>query len=345
MNFTSLTNTHLISSFKCLVHSERKITSEVLQFISEIDKRKIFLESGYSSLFDFLVKEFGYSPGAAMRRIDGARLLNELPEMGEKLKSGTITLSQATQIQRASREVKKLKNNYVTISEKRKLLLSIENASQKESEATIAAALDLPIVPVQKETLHKNQSVTMTITFTHEQMQTLEQAQNMTAHCAPSKNWADTITYLAKKEISRRIGTNTSARISTSTSPSTYHHTSASTSTGIRTIATSSTARTRKSTAAAAAVKEKVVSTYPSECRNTVSRRAIPLPVRKKLLNPYACCEFVSASGKRCSSRRFLQIDHINSWSTGGSNKLENLQVLCGVHNRWKYFTERYRRT
>ncbi|MBY0384796.1 HNH endonuclease, partial [bacterium] len=45
-------------------------------------------------------------------------------------------------------------------------------------------------------------------------------------------------------------------------------------------------------------------------------------------------------NGHRCTSQKFLQIDHIHNWSQGGTHDLENLQVLCGVHNRLKYERE-----
>ncbi len=205
LNLSTLSNTDLTSCFKNFVLNERKITRQVLECIAEIDRRKLYLENHHTSLFDCLVTDFGYSPGAAMRRIDGARLLRELPEVAEKFESGSLTLSQATQVQRASRELKKIKNEYISSEQKQELILQIENSSQKETEQTIANVLDLPVAPAQKEVLHRDQSVTLTITLTAEQMQIIEQAHNIISHSVPDKNWADVFTYLAKKEVSRRM--------------------------------------------------------------------------------------------------------------------------------------------
>ncbi len=107
MNFHHLSQNDLIANFSDLVQKERQITAQVLACIAEIDRRQFYLEKGYSSLFDFLVRDYGYSPGAAMRRVDGVRLVRELPEVREKIERGTLTLSQANQIQRAAREIKK----------------------------------------------------------------------------------------------------------------------------------------------------------------------------------------------------------------------------------------------
>ncbi|MBY0385344.1 DUF222 domain-containing protein, partial [bacterium] len=204
MNFNNLSNDHLVTCFKNLVQSERKITAQVLEYIAEIDRRRLYLEKDFTSLFDYLVKDFGYSPGAAMRRIDAARLLREIPETASKFENGTLTLSQANQLQRAAREFKKAKRETLTKTQKHELIQQIENSTQKQTEQILATNLDLSLAPTQKETLHRNQSVTLTITFTQDQIQILEKAQNMISHCVGHKDWAEILTHLAKKEVTRR---------------------------------------------------------------------------------------------------------------------------------------------
>jgi hypothetical protein len=55
-------------------------------------------------------------------------------------------------------------------------------------------------------------------------------------------------------------------------------------------------------------------------------------------------CESVSpVTGMRCSCTHGLQIDHILEFSKGGSNDPENLQLLCGAHNRWKSGVNRFK--
>jgi 5-methylcytosine-specific restriction endonuclease McrA len=248
------------------------------------------------------VQGLGYSPGAAMRRIDAARLLRELPEVAEKFQEGSLTLSQATQIEQASREFKKAKNEKLTTENKRELVLQVENATQKQTEQIIAETLDLPVVPMQKETLHRDQSVTLTITFSQEQMEVLQQAQNMISHSVTSKDWAEALTYLAKREVKRR----TCVR-----------------SDKMNRLDLDANAKAEPSASATEV--------------NAGKRPALPAAVRKTMLHGRASCGYKLANGKTCGSQRFLQIDHIHSWSRGGSHARENLQVLCGVHNRLKY--------
>jgi hypothetical protein len=45
-------------------------------------------------------------------------------------------------------------------------------------------------------------------------------------------------------------------------------------------------------------------------------------------------CAFVDAQGRRCESRAFLELDHVDSRALGGSDAAENLRILCRGHNQ-----------
>lgn len=139
-----------------------------------------------------------------MRRIDGARLLNEIPEVAEKIKDGSINLTQINQVQRAIREVKKQKQIKVTTQEKIELLSQLENVPQKQFEVIILQALEINTVPHKEQVLHRNKSVSLTMTFTKEQMEVLSQIKSATSHAIPNGDWADLFHYLAEKEIKKR---------------------------------------------------------------------------------------------------------------------------------------------
>jgi hypothetical protein len=324
MKINNLPDEKLVSCFETLVRNERKITAQVLECIAEIDQRKLYRPS-HTSLFDYLVKDFGYSPGAAMRRIDAARLLRELPETAVKFEDGTLTLSQANQIQRASREFKKENCETLGSERKRNLVLHVESATQRQTEQILAAELDLPLNPVQKETLHRDESVTLTVTFTKEQMAILEQAQNMVSHAVVGKDWAEVLTHLAKREVTRRTAVRSVAKDVKVSDVSDQSRVVESNSSTVVAAVTSKSLPIKNGRA-------------PENSDRARSKRpAIPAAIRKTLLHPNAICSFTDRHGNQCASRRFLQIDHIHSWSLGGTHDQKNLQVLCGIHNRIKY--------
>jgi hypothetical protein len=45
-------------------------------------------------------------------------------------------------------------------------------------------------------------------------------------------------------------------------------------------------------------------------------------------------CTWTDATGRRCESRDWLQIDHRDPFARGGSDDPENLRLLCQAHNR-----------
>ncbi|MGZ3800712.1 MAG: hypothetical protein ACXVCL_11140, partial [Bdellovibrio sp.] len=82
---SKISDSDLEFQLKNLVAKERKLLHVILEHIREVDFRKIYLERAYSSLYEYLVKELGYSGSAAMRRIEAARLLKEVPTLAEKI--------------------------------------------------------------------------------------------------------------------------------------------------------------------------------------------------------------------------------------------------------------------
>src|SRR6478736_3889028 len=49
-------------------------------------------------------------------------------------------------------------------------------------------------------------------------------------------------------------------------------------------------------------------------------------------------CVFVSASGRRCDARAFVQLDHVVPFARRGGSEVSNLRLLCRAHNRFHPF-------
>jgi hypothetical protein len=54
---------------------------------------------------------------------------------------------------------------------------------------------------------------------------------------------------------------------------------------------------------------------------------------RSVYLRDQGQCSFVSADGRRCGARAFLQLDHIEPWAALGAPVAENIRILCRGHN------------
>ena len=129
----ALSDYELISRTKSLIQKERETHIQVLRHLREIESRKLYFSQGCSSLFDYAVRELGYSEGAAFRRIKAMRLCRDLPEAEEKLQSGKLSLSSAGQLQNFFEKQKKADLKKRGFSQKPKnLCLESEESLQGE---------------------------------------------------------------------------------------------------------------------------------------------------------------------------------------------------------------------
>ncbi|MEZ4650492.1 MAG: HNH endonuclease signature motif containing protein [Candidatus Eisenbacteria bacterium] len=83
-----------------------------------------------------------------------------------------------------------------------------------------------------------------------------------------------------------------------------------------------------------AGLAETVASSFDAPGAQRPSRH-IPSDVRDSVfLRDGGKCTYVGPSGVRCNASVFLQYDHVERFSRGGSHSVENLRLLCGKHNR-----------
>jgi hypothetical protein len=95
----SLSNPVLHQNLKALCDKEKNLLHEILSVISKIDQTRLYLtDFGYPSLFEYLVKEIGYSPASFGYPSLFEYLLNQVPELGEKIKEGGINLTQVSKM-------------------------------------------------------------------------------------------------------------------------------------------------------------------------------------------------------------------------------------------------------
>lgn len=88
-----LSDASLLEETRELVKIERQTTARVLEYLSEIDRRVLWLKEGYSSLFDFCVRFLNYSESEAARRIQSARCMARVEEVRPLLEENALSLT------------------------------------------------------------------------------------------------------------------------------------------------------------------------------------------------------------------------------------------------------------
>lgn len=296
----SLTNPDLLNETHRLAGDERRITLAVLNHLREVERRKAYSDLGIKSLFEYAVTHLRYSEGSASRRIAATYALREHPELGAQIETGQTTVTSIARIHTTIRRDEKLSEKRWQPERKKKFFQDMGSLPMKELEKNLFAYLPQAAVQERVRTvtpdLHE-----VKIYLTTEDLASLEAIRGWYAHSLknPGSNSEvfRKLLQVGSEEIERRN------RV---------------------------TGDTRRDASPLERNSREV--RVGGEPENGTS--CLPTAVRKAVFaRARLSCEFLTPSGKRCGSRHFLQIEHIDPRGKGGSNAFTNLEVLCRDHN------------
>lgn len=185
---------HLHENLLNLVRMERRITSKVLDLLQEVEDHKSYLAWGYSNLFEYLVRGLSYSEALAYQRKAALKICQVIHEVKQKLDSGRISL---TTLARANKVL-----NTKSISEKRSLLIELENKPTREVDKILAREMPLEIkTPGPAKRYVNDSTVRITLDFSEGEFANLERLKALKSHqVADLKNL---ITLLVDKELEK----------------------------------------------------------------------------------------------------------------------------------------------
>ncbi len=293
-NLESISNTELTNRIDILRGKEWELTLKFLIHLGEFDKRKLYLELGYPSLFEYCTKKLGYSEGSAYRRIESARTLKGHPELANSFINGKVSIcsiasaAKAIKAEKASisdiigktsREVAALVAEVAPIAkpkEKIKEIKVLNNLASNPIYSNCTSALKVENIKEQKpETRFEIKfSVTKEI---------FSEIQNIKARLS-NKLGADLSIENIMVELIRNFKTE---------------------------------------------VKERKVTTLNEDTRYIpVSVK------REVMRRESAQCSYVSSNGVRCTQKHYLEFDHVKPFAIGGKSNLENIRLLCSAHNK-----------
>ena len=137
----ALSDRELLHLTSTLVRHERHLQGAVIDHLAEIEARRLFLQRGCSSLFDYAVRELGYSDAAAGRRIGAVRLCADQPDARERLRDGSLTLSAAAELQWAFDRQRRRESIFGTASPARAGSAPGNAAATEDQAAAVPAGL------------------------------------------------------------------------------------------------------------------------------------------------------------------------------------------------------------
>jgi len=97
MNYThfarNLDDVNLIATLKKSHSDERALQCRCLAMIAEVERRMLYAEEGYPSLFQYLVSVLSYSEASSLKRIQVSRLLSRFPQIFNLLTEGKVSMT------------------------------------------------------------------------------------------------------------------------------------------------------------------------------------------------------------------------------------------------------------
>ena len=135
-----MTNAHEFTrQLHDLLAREHVAMADFLLAASEFDRRTLWLDLGYASLFDYLHRELGLSKASTFLRASAARLIQKYPEVVEPLRDGRLCLSTMGELSKA-----------LTPENKDEVLPRFFHLSKREAKA-VAAEIRPDEAPPRRE--------------------------------------------------------------------------------------------------------------------------------------------------------------------------------------------------
>ena len=295
--------------------SERAATADFLADIAEFDARRLYVPSGYDSMYAYSLRELRLSEDAAVMRIRAARAARLFPEIFPALAEGRLSL---TAVFLLSRHVMDEQGNRAPGGQE--LVAEAMDKTKGEIQRLIAERFPQPDLPSKLEALAATpasptsspvpervnrhspdaaprpkvaplsaQSFLLQMTIPQSAHDKLRYIQRLLGHAVPSGDLA---------EVHERAYDALIAQLE----------------------------------------KQKFAkASRRGPLRSSTDPRRIPAHVKGTVWErDGGQCTFVAESGHRCESRKRLEFDHVDPVSIGGEATVDNVRLRCRAHNQYE---------
>jgi hypothetical protein len=330
-----LTDNALLARARCLADRERGATAELVAHLAEIQRRKLHLTSGYSSMFTYCRGALGLSESEAYNRIQAAKAARRFPVILDQLLSGAVSLTTV-----------KLLARHLTADNHLEVLDSARGLSRPAVEKLVARLAPVPDVPTSVRKLpapRPSSGMAPTSSTTPPPAAADLFAATPSAEAAPSLP-ADPAIAAAEAR----------AAVINALSPDRYKLQV--------TISGETLAKLEL-------VKDMIGHAVPSDDVPQILDRALTLLLNDLTKKRFAAtehprrssgvaaeshavsaevkrivfvrdlgrCAFVGKGGHRCEERSFLHFHHVRPFAEGGLPTAENIELRCRAHNLYEW--------
>lgn len=320
-------NSALVARLNEVVARDRASTAEVVAHIAEMDRRRLYLAAGYSSMHRYCLDVLHLAEYAAFKRIRAGRAARRFPQVLELLADGRLHLTAIVELyprltaananelftaatHKTREQVLRLLAERFPRADVPAQIVPFAAASgirqelapgpveflaiaAQPTESNAASTKPAPIsiaAPPPRVTPLAPERFALQVTISKNAHELLRRAQELLGHPVPSGNIAEVLER-ALQELVTRLE------------------------------------------------KQKLAETdHPGAARAPQrGSRHVPAAVRREVRRrDDDQCTFVGRDGHRCQERRRLEFDHVVPVARGGRSTAANVRLLCRAHNQYE---------
>jgi hypothetical protein len=324
----AISDHQLLASVDTIAVQDRKLTLKLLVHLNEIERRKLYLKRGYSSMFDYCRSRLRLSEGSAMRRIKTARCLARFPQLYRLLESGEINLMSVALVSR----VLKSENADSVISR-------IRGKSKRAVEEIVAEFEPRTLIPpdrVRPVMIPTVPPALLQITATGGgKKSSNEETLVQQGVCGMSDQERGAAVKLERRSVIQFTAREAFMSKVEQARTLLSHQMPGATFEQLFELALDELIARRDPAARQKRREQRPAATTATRVQN--GKRYVPAAVRDQVfVRDGFRCSFVGPNGNRCTANVCLQVDHVKPVARGGASTVDNLRILCAEHNRFE---------
>jgi 5-methylcytosine-specific restriction endonuclease McrA len=313
---------------------DRSTTADLLAYLAEVDRRRLYVPAGYPSMFNWCVETRHYSEDVASKRIRAIRAVRRFPVILDMIADGRLHLSAVallarrlthenaeelltTSVRRSKRWIERMLAERFPEADAPTLVQSIPSANNLPAPGPVK---ELPVAPSSADA--NSTAVSVAVQTRAPGPSPVPATPSPTySSIAPTASQRYRVQFTMDEAMHADL-----ERALELLGPQVGED-------RVREVF-------RRALQALVAKLEKqkfAVTPKPKAPRGPSRTRHIPAEVKRQISQRDGNqCTFVAQAGRRCGSREALEFDHVLPVALGGKSTLENLRLLCRAHNQYE---------
>jgi hypothetical protein len=330
-NLQSISDGDLLRRLSELLRQSRRVESELVAHIGEVDERRLYAREGSPSLFHFCTEVLHLSEAEAYLRITAARASRAQPAILTMLGDGRLHLSGIAKIA-----------PHLTGAHRATLLARAAHKTKRQIEVLIAELAPKPDVPATMRKLPVRSSDTLSSSTLELRpggvKNEMPPAQPSVVQAAPPphpvKPHAVAVQPLApaRYKISFTAGAGLYGKLNRLRALMRTSVPDGDFATIIEEAVTEKLERLESKRFGKTSAPRKSL----AEADTSPGSRYIPAPIRRAVCERDSDqCTFIDGQGRRCTARDGLEFHHRSPYGLKGDHSVENLCLMCHAHNAY----------